>query len=73
MLFINLGIICKLFTNHSALKYVNKPVLEGRIRRWFLLFQEFYFEVIIKPGKYNIRPDHMSILELGESGGAFND
>jgi hypothetical protein len=29
----------KLFTNHFALKYlVNKPMLEGRICRWLLLF-----------------------------------
>jgi hypothetical protein len=34
-----LGSHFKFFTNHSALKYlVNKPVLEGRICRWFLLF-----------------------------------
>jgi hypothetical protein len=52
------------FTNHSALKYlVNKPVLEGRIFRWLLLFQEFSFEVIIKPGRCNIGPDQMSRLE----------
>jgi hypothetical protein len=29
----------KFFTDHSALKYlVNKPLLEGRICRWLLLF-----------------------------------
>ena len=29
----------KMFTNHSALKYlVNKPMLEGKICRWLLLF-----------------------------------
>jgi hypothetical protein len=37
-----LGSHFKFFTDHSALKYlVNKPVLEGRICRWLLLFQEF--------------------------------
>jgi hypothetical protein len=42
----------KFFTDHSALKYlVNKPVLEGRICRLLLLFQEFSFEVIIKSGR----------------------
>jgi hypothetical protein len=47
-----LGSHFKLFTDHSALKYlVNKPVLEGIICRWLLLFQEFSFEVIIKPGR----------------------
>lgn len=59
---------------HSALKYlVNKPVLERRIFRWFLLFQEFSFEVVIKPGRCNIGPNHLSILESGESGGTVND
>ena len=59
-----LGSHFKFFTDHSALKYlVNKPVLEGRICRWLLLFQEFSFEVIIKPGRCNIGPDHLSRLE----------
>jgi hypothetical protein len=35
-----LGSHFKFFTNHYALKYlVNKPVLEGRICRWLLIFQ----------------------------------
>jgi hypothetical protein len=47
-----LGSHFKFFTHYSALKYlVNKPVLEGRICRWLLLFQEFSFEVIVKPGR----------------------
>jgi hypothetical protein len=34
-----LGSHLKLFTDHSALKYlVNKTMLEGRICRWLLLF-----------------------------------
>ena len=34
-----LGSPFKMFTDHSALKYlVNKPVLGGRIYRWLLLF-----------------------------------
>ena len=34
-----LGASFKMFTNHSALKYlVNKPVLGGRICRWLLYF-----------------------------------
>jgi hypothetical protein len=69
-----LGSHFKFFTNHSTLKYlVNKPVLEGRICRWLLLFQEFSFEVIIKPGQCNVRPDHISRLESGESSGAVDD
>jgi hypothetical protein len=35
-----LGKHFKMFTDCSTLKYlVNKPVLGGRIYRWFLLFQ----------------------------------
>jgi hypothetical protein len=50
-----LGSHFKFFTDHSSLKYlVNKPMLEGHICRWFLLFQEFSFEVIVKPGKLNV-------------------
>jgi hypothetical protein len=49
-----LGKHFKMFTYHSSLKYlVNKPVLGRRICRWLLLFQEFDFEVIFKPGKLN--------------------
>jgi hypothetical protein len=56
------------------LKYiVNKPVLEGRICRWLLLFQEFSFEVIFKLGRCNIGLDHLSRLESGESGRVGDD
>jgi hypothetical protein len=56
-----------MFTDHSAPKYlVNKPVLGGIICRWLLLFQEFGFEVIVKPGKLNTGPDHLSRVTNGE-------
>ena len=46
-----------MYTNHSALKYlVNKPVLGGKICRWLLLFQEFDFEVVVKPSRLNFGP-----------------
>lgn len=49
-----LGAHFKMYTNHSALKYlVNKPVLGGRICKWLLLFQEYDFEIIVKPGRLN--------------------
>jgi hypothetical protein len=31
-----------------------------------LLFQELDFEVIVKPGKLNARPDHLSRVTNGE-------
>ena len=41
----------KMYTDHSVLKYlVNKPVLGGRIYICLLLFQDYDFEVIVKPG-----------------------
>jgi hypothetical protein len=56
-----LGKHFKMFRDHSTPKYlVKNPVLGGRIYRWLLLFQEFDFEVIIKPGKFNAGPDHLS-------------
>ena len=62
-----LGSHFKMFTDHSALKYlVNKPVLGGRICRWFFLFQEYDFEIIVQSGKLNLGPDHLSRLESGE-------
>ena len=56
-----------MFTDHYALKYlVNKPVLGGRICRWLILFQEYDFEIIVKPGRLNLGPDHLSRLESSE-------
>jgi hypothetical protein len=50
-----------MFIDPSSLKYlVNKLVLGGRICRWLLLFLEFYFEVIVKPGNLNAGIDHLS-------------
>jgi hypothetical protein len=63
-----------MLTNHYALKYlVNKPVLGGRIYRWLLLFQEFYFEVIVKLGKLNVGHDHLSRITNGEEPTNFED
>jgi hypothetical protein len=57
----------KMFTDHSPLKYlVNKLVLGGRIYRWLLLFQEFDFEVIVKPRKLNLGPHDLSKVTNGE-------
>jgi hypothetical protein len=56
-----------MFTDHSTLNYlVNKLVLGGRICRWLLLFQEFDFEVIVKPGKLNVGHEHLSRVTNGE-------
>ena len=41
-------------------------MLGGRIYRWLLLFQEYDFEIIVKPGILNVGPDHLSRIDLGE-------
>ena len=38
----------------------------GRICRWLLLFQEFEFEFVVRPGKLNVGPDHLSRINTGE-------
>jgi hypothetical protein len=62
-----LGKHFKMFIDHSSLKYlVNKPKLGGKICRLLLLFQELYFELIVKQGKMNERPNHLSRVTNGE-------
>jgi len=57
----------KMYIDHSALKYLlNKPVLGEYICRWFLLFQEYDFEFVVKLGCLNAGPDHLSQIENGE-------
>ena len=57
----------KMYTNHSVLKYLlNKLVLRGIICRWILLFQEYDFEVIVKPRCLNAGPDHLSQIDTCE-------
>ena len=63
-----------MFIDHSTLKYlVNKPLLGGDICRWLLLFQEFDFEIIVKPGLLNDGHDHLSYIERGEDPTNIND
>jgi hypothetical protein len=62
-----LGKQFKMFTDHSTLKYlVKRIVLGGRICIWILLFQEFDFEVIVKPEKMNVGPDHLLRVTNGK-------
>jgi hypothetical protein len=63
-----------MFTGHFALKYlVNKPVLGGRICRWLVLFQEYDFEIVVKPGRINEGPGHLSRVEYGEDPTSLDD
>lgn len=63
----SLGAHFKMFMDHSTLKYlVNKHALGGKICRWILLFQDNDFEVILKPGRLNVGPDHLSRIKISE-------
>ena len=44
---------------------MNKPVFGGHICRWLLLFQEYDFKVIVKPGRLNVGQNHLSRIENG--------
>jgi hypothetical protein len=64
----------RMFIDHFVLKYlVNKPVLGERICRWLLLFQEYDFEIVVKLGRMNKGPDHLSRLEHGEEPTSLED
>jgi hypothetical protein len=71
-----LGQHFKIFIDHSTLRYlVNKPVLGGGggICRRLLLFKEIYFEVVVKPGRPNTWPDHLSRITNGEEPSILED
>jgi hypothetical protein len=64
----------KMFIDHPALKYLfNKPVLGGIICRWILLFQEYDIQIMVKLGRMNKGPDHLSRLENGEEPTSLED
>lgn len=57
----------KMYTDNSTLKYlVNKPAFGGRICRCFPLFEEKDFEVIVKPRRLNVGPNHLLHIKMGE-------
>lgn len=51
---------------HFEMYRVQKPILGGKISRWLLLFKEYDFELIVKPGCLNAGPDHLSLIENGD-------
>lgn len=56
-----------MYTNNSSLKYlVKQPMLGAKIYRCLLLFEEYDFEVIVKPRCLNVRVDHLSWIENGD-------
>ena len=62
------------YVDHMALMYlVNKPQVSGRIARWLLLFLEYNFRVVYKPGKLNHVADALSRLSNGEPATGVSD
>ena len=56
------------YVDHQALLYlVDKPCNTGRIVRWFIILLEFDFTFCMRPGKSNMREDHLSRITNGES------
>jgi hypothetical protein len=68
-----LGTLFKFFTDHYALKYLVNKILGGGICRRLLLFIGVQFEVVVKPGKYNVGPNHLSQIESSEASQSLND
>ena len=55
------------YVDHLALQFlVNKPQVSGRLARWLLLFLEFDFKIIYKPGKTHGVADALSRNEGAE-------
>jgi hypothetical protein len=64
----------KMFIDHCMLKYLfKKPMLGGRICIWLLLYHEYDFQIIVKPGRMNKGVDHLSRLEHGEEPTSLED
>jgi hypothetical protein len=69
-----LGSHFKMYTNHFALRYlVNKPMLGGEYEYGYYFFQEYDFEVIMKPRKFNSGHDHLSHILSREDVGNLDD
>jgi hypothetical protein len=69
-----LGSHFKMYTNHSALRYLlKKPMFGGRICIWLLLFQEYEFEFSVKLAKLNAGPYHLSSILSGEDARNLDD
>ena len=57
-------------TNINALHIGN--FLRERICHWLLIFQEFYFDVVVKKNN-NVGPYHLSRVDFGEFEGSIDD
>jgi hypothetical protein len=52
-----------LFVDHMAFVYlINKSQIFGKIIRWLLLFLEYDFKIVYKPGRFHLMADVLSRL-----------
>jgi hypothetical protein len=62
-----LGSHFNMYTDHYALRYlVNKPVLGGEYEDDYFCFRNMIFELVVKLGMLNARPNHLSRILSGE-------
>jgi hypothetical protein len=53
------------YVNHMVLlDLVNKPQVFHRLTRWFLLFLDYYFKIVYKPGRSWRAPKSLGRLKL---------
>ncbi len=56
-----LGNMFTFYVDHMALMYlVNKPQISNRLVRWLLLFLEYDFKIVYKPGRSHLMVDALS-------------
>jgi hypothetical protein len=61
-------------TDHVSIRYLmNKPDINGRMIRWFLLLQQFDLTILDKPGKKNVVADFLSRLTSPNEEGMIDD
>lgn len=63
-----------LYTEKYSTKYLaNKPVTNGRVTRWLILFQEFDITIKDRPGKENPVADFLSRMPKIDDSAAVED
>ncbi len=52
-----------LFVDHMALVHlINKPDVSDKLVKWFLLFLEYDFKIVYKPGRSHLMADALNKL-----------